>query len=60
MVNEFNAHEESVINNDEFNDPCELKSRIIHRHLLIKTFEEINQQFKKYKRQFDIDFDEES
>ena len=47
MVNKVNAYEKSGRNNDEFNDPYELKNPIIHRPFFIKTFEKINQQLKK-------------
>ena len=57
MINKVNEYEQTVMKNDKFNDPYEL---IIHRHLLIKTFEEINEELKKDNRQFRIDFDEDA
>ena len=56
-VNEF---EQTVIKSNKFNDPYELKNPVIQRHLLIKTIGEINRQLKKDKRQFRINFDEDS
>lgn len=59
VTNKVNKFEQSVTNNDEFNDPYKLENPIIHRHLLTKTIEEIRQQFEKDERQFRIDFDED-
>ena len=57
MIHKVNKYEQSVIHNDKYIDSYELNDLIIHRHLLIKTFEEINQQLKKDNRQFRTDFD---
>ena len=46
-INKINEFEQSKIKNDEFNDLYELNSLILHRHFLIKTFEEINKELKK-------------
>ena len=46
MINKVNEHDQSVIHNDKYIDSHELNDLIMHRHLLIKTFEEINQQLK--------------
>ena len=43
MIKKGNEFEQTVMKNDKFNDPYELTNLIIHRHFLIKTFEEINQ-----------------
>ena len=40
--------------NDKFNDPYELTNLIIHRHLLIKTFEEINKESKNIIDNFEL------
>ena len=47
-------------NAKNFNDPYELTNLIIHRHLLIKTFEEINKELKQDNRQFRIAFDNDA
>ena len=47
-------------NAKNFNDPYELTNLIIHRHLLIKTFEEINKELKQDNRQFRIAFDKDA
>ena len=47
MIKKGNEFEQTVMKNDKFNDPYELTNLIIHRHFLIKTFEEINQELKK-------------
>ena len=57
MINKINEFEQSAMKNDKFNDPEELNDLILHRHFLIKTFEEINQELKKDNREFRIDFD---
>ena len=44
MINKINEFEQSVTKNDEFNDLHELNSLILHRHFLIKTFEEIKKK----------------
>ena len=46
-IKKGNEFEQTVMKNDKFNDPYELTKLIIHRHFLIKTFEEINQELKK-------------
>ena len=43
MINKVNKFQQSVIKNNKFNDSYELNNLIIHRQLLIKTFEEINE-----------------
>ena len=43
MIKKGNEFEQTVMKNDKFNDQYELTKLIIHRHFLIKTFEEINQ-----------------
>ena len=55
-IKKGNEFEQTVMKNDKFNDPYELTKLIIHRHFLIKTFEEINQESKKDNRQFRIHF----
>ena len=57
-IKKGNEFEQTVMKNDKFNDPYELTKLIIHRHFLIKTFEEINQESKKDNRQFRIHFDD--
>ena len=57
MINKVNEFEQSVMKNNKFIDSYELDNLIIHRNLLIKTFEEINKELKKDNRQFRIDFD---
>ena len=47
MINKVNKFQQSVIKNNKFNDSYELNNLIIHRQLLIKTFEEINKELKK-------------
>ena len=47
MIKKGNEFEQTVMKNNKFNDPYELTNLIIHRHFLIKTFEEINQELKK-------------
>ena len=42
VINKVNEHDQSVIHNDKYIDSYELNDLIMHRHLLIKTFEEIN------------------
>ena len=56
MINKVNEFEQSVMKNNKFNDSYELDNLIIYRHLLIKTFEEINKELKKDNRQFSIDY----
>ena len=56
MINKVNGFEQSVMKNNKFNDSYELDNLIIYRHLLIKTFEEINKELKKDNRQFSIDY----
>ena len=56
MINKVNEFEQSVMKNNKFIDSYELDNLIIHRNLLIKTFEEINKELKKDNRQFRIDF----
>ena len=56
MINKVNDFEQSVIKNNKFIDSYELDNLIIHRNLLIKTFEEINKELKRDNRQFRIDF----
>ena len=56
MINKGNGFEQSVMKNNKFNDSYELDNLIIYRHLLIKTFEEINKELKKDNRQFSIDY----
>ena len=58
MIKKVNEYEQSVMKNHKFNDLYELNNLIIHRHLLIKTFEEINKELKTDNRQFRIDFDD--
>ena len=60
MINKVNEFEQSAINKDQDIDSYELSVLIIHRHLLIKTFEEINKELKKDKRKFRLDFDEDA
>ena len=57
VINKVNEHDQSVIHNDKCIDSYELNDLTIHGHLLIKTFEEINQQLKKHNGQFRTDFD---
>ena len=47
MINKVNKFQQSVVKNNKFNDSYELNNLIIHRQLLIKTFEEINKELKK-------------
>ena len=47
MINKVNDFEHSVMKNNKFIDSYELDNLIIHRNLLIKTFEEINKELKK-------------
>ena len=56
MINKVNEFEQSVMKNNKSIDSYELDNLIIHRNLLIKTFEEINKELKKDNRQFRIDF----
>ena len=56
MINKVNEFEQSVMKNNKFIDSYELDNLIIHRNLLIKTFEEINKELKKDNIQFRIDF----
>ena len=56
MINKVNDFEQSVMKNNKFIDLYELNNLIIHRNLLIKTFEEINKELKRDNRQFRIDF----
>ena len=56
MINKVNEFEQSVMKNNKFNDSYELHNLIIYRHLLIKTFEEINKELKKDNRLFSIDY----
>ena len=56
MINKVNGFEQSVMKNNKFNDSYELDNLIIYRHLLIKTFEELNKELKKDNRQFSIDY----
>ena len=58
VIKKVNKFEQTVMKNDKFNDPYELTKLIIHRHFLIKTFEEINQESKKDNRQIRIHFDD--
>ena len=44
MINKVNEFEQSVINKDQDIDSYEFSNLIIYRHLLIKTFEEINKE----------------
>ena len=60
MIKKVNEYEQSVMKNHKFNDLYELNNLIIHRHLLIKTFEEINKELKKDKRKFRLAFDEDA
>ena len=60
MINKVNEFEQSAINKDQDIDSYELSVLIIHRHLLIKTFEEINKELKKDKRKFRLAFDEDA
>ena len=41
MIKKVDKFEQTVMKNGKFNDPYELNDLIIHRHFLIKTFEEI-------------------
>ena len=54
MINKVSEFKQSVINKDEHID------LIIHRHLLIKTFEETNKELKKDKQKIRLDFDEDA
>ena len=56
MINKVNEFEQSVMKNNKSIDSYELDNLIIHRNLLIKTFEEINKELRKDNRQFRIDF----
>ena len=56
MINKVNEFEQSVMKNNKFIDSYELDNLIIHRNLLIKTFEEIKKELKKDNIQFRIDF----
>ena len=56
MINKVNDFEQSVMKNNKFIDLYELNNLIIHRNLLIKTFEEINKELKRDNRKFRIDF----
>ena len=56
IINKVNDFEQSVMKNNKFIDLYELNNLIIHRNLLIKTFEEINKELKRDNRQFRIDF----
>ena len=56
MINKVNDFEQSVIKNNKFIDSYELDNLIIHRNLLIKTFEEIKKELKRDNRKFRIDF----
>ena len=60
MINKVNEFKQSVINKDEHIDSHELSDLIIHRHLLIKTFEETNKELKKDKQKIRLDFDEDA
>ena len=60
MINKVNEYQQFLMKNDKFNDPYELTNLIIHRHLLIKTFEEINKELKQDNRQFRIAFDNDA
>ena len=60
MINKVNEYQQFLMKNDKFNDPYELTNLIIHRHLVIKTFEEINKESKEYNRQFRADFDKDA
>ena len=41
MITKVNKFEQTVMKNGKFKDPYEVNDLIIHRHFLIKTFEEI-------------------
>ena len=60
MINKVHEFEQSVINKDQDIDSYEFSNLIIYRHLLIKTFEEINKELKKDKRKFRLAFDEDA
>ena len=54
MINKVNEYQQFLMKNDKFNDPYELTNLIIHRHLLIKTFEEINKESKNIIDNFEL------
>ena len=60
MINKVHEFEQSVINKDQDIDSYEFSDLIIYRHLLIKTFEEVNKELKKDKRKFRLGFDEDA
>ena len=60
MINKVNEFEQSLINKDQDIDSYEFSDLIIYRHLLIKTFQEINKELKKDKRKFRLGFDEDA
>ena len=60
MINKVDEFKQSLINKDEHIDSYELSDLIIHRDLLIKTFEETNKELKKDKQKIRLDFDEDA
>ena len=54
MINKVHEFEQSVINKDQDIDSYEFSDLIIYRHLLIKTFEEINKELKKINENLDL------
>ena len=50
--NKIKEYEQIIIKKYTFKETYKLKNRILHRHFLIRTIEEINRKLKKDNKKF--------